>query len=331
LPKGLIAQYPSQERGDDRLIVVNRPKGSFEERHFADIVDYLREGDALVLNDTKVIPARLFGKRKTGARVEIFVLDKAKHPPAALVRPSGRIKEGESILLDSGGEARVLERARVGRFVEFDEPVDRVLEKCGHVPLPPYISRIDEPSDKKRYQTVYASREGATASPTAGLHFTEDTISALRGKGVRIAYVTLHVSYGTFAPVKSETVEGHKMHSEYYHVSDDAAAIIRSACDSRARKTRARIFACGTTSLRVLEACAANFNSGMEGHTDLFIYPGYKFKTVDALITNFHLPKSTLLLLTSAFCGKELLFKAYDYAIKNRFRFFSYGDAMLII
>lgn len=327
LPKELIAQYPSEKRGEDRLLVLNRAKNSFEEKKFLSIIDYFKEGDLLILNDTKVMPARIFGKRKTGGKVEIFVLDKTKNPTEALLRPSGRIKTGERITLESGDEARVLDRAAVGRLVEFNKPVNEIMEKCGHMPLPPYISRPDEESDKERYQTIYASSEGATASPTAGLHFTGGMISELEKKGVKIARVTLHVSYGTFAPVKEETVEKHKMHSEFYRISKENVIIIK-----RARMRNARIFTCGTTSLRALEACAKNLgDEKIEGSTDLFIYPGYKFRASNALITNFHLPKSTLLLLTSAFAGKDLLFSAYEYAIKERFRFFSYGDAMLIL
>ncbi len=336
LPKELIAQYPSKTRGNDRLLVLDRGENSFEEKGFADIADYFKEGDLIILNDTRVMPARLFGKRKTGGKVEIFLMDKTASPAKALVRSSGRIKEGEIVLLDSGDEVRVLGSSDIGRLVEFENQPEEIMKKCGHVPLPPYISRPDEPADRERYQTVYASCEGATASPTAGLHFTEEIIDKLRKKGVRITHITLHVSYGTFAPIKEEEVENHKMHSEFYRISGENAAII-----DEARREKARIFSCGTTSLRVLETVSEPPRFGrspnrggsetVEGLTDLFIYPGYKFKAVNALITNFHLPKSTLLLLTSAFCGKELLFKAYEYAIEKKFRFFSYGDAMLIL
>ncbi|NQU95146.1 MAG: tRNA preQ1(34) S-adenosylmethionine ribosyltransferase-isomerase QueA [Candidatus Omnitrophica bacterium] len=330
LPKELIAQYPSQKRGDDRLLVLDRKKNSFEEKPFGCIVDYFKRSDLLILNNTKVIPARLFGKRKTGGKVEIFIIDKTASPAHALVRPSGRIKPGESVLLDSGDEAKILGKAEIGRLVEFTRPIDEILEIYGHIPLPPYISRADEPGDKERYQTVYASASGATASPTAGLHFTKDLIDELKKKGVKIAYITLHVSYGTFAPVKEEIVEKHKMHSEFFHIPKESISVINEA-----RKSGAKIIACGTTSLRALEASGADFESGrneeLEGFTNLFVYPGYEFKIVNSLITNFHLPKSTLLLLTGAFCGKDFLFKAYEHAIQNRFKFFSYGDAMLII
>jgi len=340
LPKELVAQYPSSKRGEDRLLVVNRKKQDFEERAFEDIYDFFEKDNLLVLNNTKVIPARLFGKRKTGGKVEIFVIDTTKEPVEALVRPSGRIKEGEEIILESQDTAKICGRSKIGRLIEFDKPISQILKACGHVPLPPYITRPDEVSDASRYQTVYANREGATASPTAGLHFTEDMIKKLKVKGVKTAFVTLHVSYGTFAPIKEESLEKHVMHSEFYRISKENITAINEA-----RNNKSQIFACGTTTLRTLEACAdkiVNFIpqaysyggmkfSGFEGFTDLFIYPGYNFRITDKLITNFHLPKSTLLLLTSAFAGKELIFKAYEYAIKRRFRFFSYGDAMLII
>ena len=326
LPEKLIAQYPSRTRGDDRLLVVDRAGNSFKERVFADIVDYFNEGDLLVLNDTKVIPARLFARRKTGASVEIFIVDKTRNPVEALVKPSGRVKENESVILDSGDKARVLGTTEIGRLVEFNRSIDEILKRYGHVPLPPYITRRDEPGDKERYQTIYGREEGATASPTAGLHFTKDLIDKLKEKGVEVAYITLHVSYGTFAPIKEELVERHKMHSEFYRISRESASII-----DKARKSSAKIFACGTTSLRTLEACAEKNRDAVSGFTNLFIYPGFKFKIANALITNFHLPKSTLILLTSAFAGKNLLFRAYRYAIERSFRFFSYGDAMLIL
>ena len=325
LPKDLIAQYPSERRGDDRFLVCDRGNRSFEERRFSCIADYFDKGDLLVLNDTKVMPARLFGKRETGGKAEIFILDKKARPIEALVRPSGRIKKGETITLESGNKVRIGERMGYKRVVDFDDSPDKIMDLCGHVPLPPYISRKDEASDRRRYQTVFAKNEGATASPTAGLHFTEETIGRLKEKGVEITFVTLHVSYGTFAPVKVDTVESHKMHSEYYFVSERSRKDIKDAIERKAK-----IFACGTTSLRVLESYANSSFKNTEGFTDLFIYPGYKFSIVNALITNFHLPKSTLILLTAAFAGKELLFKAYEYAIWSKFRFFSYGDAMLI-
>ena len=333
LPKELIAQHPSRERGEDRMLVLDRKSKAFSEKRFSDIIEYFKKGDLLVLNDTKVMPARLFGKRETGGKVEIFVLEKSDNPVKALIRPSGRVKEGEVVFLESGNRAKILGKSDVGRFVEFDGPLGEILKKSGHVPLPPYIPRPDEPSDRERYQTVYSRPEGATASPTAGLHFTENILNTLKDKGVETAFVTLHVSYGTFVPIKEENIKKHKMHSEFYRMPENS----RKAMDE-ARKRKSRIFACGTTALRVLETVsepgrfgASPNRPGSEGVTDLFIYPGYKFKIVDGLITNFHLPKSTLILLASAFAGKEFLFKAYEYAIKNKFKFFSYGDATLII
>jgi len=328
IPKELIAQYPSTKRGEDKLLVLDRAKNTFKEKLFKDIETYFKEGDLLVLNNTKVIPARLFGKRVSGGKVEIFLIDKNKDPKEALVRPSGRIKEGETVTLESGATAKILGQSEIGRLVEFDRPFEDILKESGHVPLPPYIGRQDEPEDRKRYQTVYAKEEGATASPTAGLHFTKEILDNLKKKGVNIAYITLHVSYGTFAPIKSEEIEGHKMHAEFYRISKEDDIMIQNT-----KKKKGRIFACGTTSLRALESSEEDIALGRktEGYTNLFIYPGYKFKIADILITNFHLPKSTLLLLASAFAGKELLFKTYEYAIENRFRFFSYGDAMLII
>jgi len=330
LPKEFIAQYPSEKHGKDRLLIVDRKKKSFEEKEFKEIIDYFKAGDLLVLNNTKVIPARLFGKRITGGKVEIFIVNKEKTPAVALVRPSGKIKEGERIALDAKFEATILGRESIGRLVEFNHPLDEVLKKCGHVPLPPYISRADEPSDRVRYQTVYAKVDGATASPTAGLHFTEELIRKLEEKGVKIAFITLHVSYGTFAPIKEDDISKHKMHSEFYCITKENISLIKDA-----KKNKAKIFSCGTTSLRTLEACCRDFGkagepNSLEGTTNLFVYPGYKFRIVDSLLTNFHLPKSTLLLLTSAFAGKDLLFKAYKYAVEKKYKFFSYGDAMLI-
>jgi S-adenosylmethionine:tRNA ribosyltransferase-isomerase len=243
------------------------------------------------------------------------------------VRPSKKVKENEEIMLESGIQATVLGPADVGRFVRFDSPLEEVL-KAGHVPLPPYITREEKAADEEDYQTVFASRDGATASPTAGLHFTKELLNILGANGVAIVYVTLHTSYGTFAPVKSERVEEHKMHTEYFEIDELAANLI-----NRVKSSGRKVFAVGTTSARVLESAAVEQGkvTAKSGDTDLFIYPGYEFKMIDGIITNFHLPKSTLLMLVSAFGGRDLIFKAYEKAIKERFRFFSYGDAMLII
>ncbi|KJJ83488.1 S-adenosylmethionine:tRNA ribosyltransferase-isomerase [Candidatus Omnitrophus magneticus] len=326
-PKELIAQAPLKTRDNARLLVLDRKKNEISEIIFKDLAQYFSAGDCLVLNDTKVLPVRLYGHRKTGGRVEIFLLDMPGKKCKALVNPSARIKDGEKITLESGINAVILERTNIGRFLEFDAPIEEVL-KTGHVPLPPYIERVDNAFDKESYQTVYAARDGATAAPTAGLHFSGELLEKIKNKGVHIVYVTLHTSYGTFAPVKSENIEEHKMHFEYYEMKEETARIINNV-----KKTGGKIFGVGTTSCRVLETSAGQdgFVKQGSGETNLFIYPGYEFKTVDSLITNFHLPSSTLLMLVSALAGRDFIMTAYKRAIDLRFRFFSYGDAMLIL
>jgi len=326
-PKELIAQEPLRKRDTARLMVLDRKKRSITEKVFHGITEYMREGDCLVLNDTRVVPARLYGRRKTGGRVEIFLLGTASDEPRALIRPSKRIKEGEKIELDSGIQVTVLGTANPGRFVRFSAPIDEVL-RDGHVPLPPYITRQDNSKDREDYQTVYSCRNGATASPTAGLHFTHELLAGIKDKGVAVTRVTLHTSYGTFAPVAEENIKKHVMHAEYYEVSREAADTI-----NRVKASGGRIFSVGTTSTRVLESAVAETGEVVPsaGETNLFIYPGYRFKIVNNIITNFHLPKSTLLMLVSAFADRDLVFEAYKKAIKARFRFFSYGDAMLIM
>jgi S-adenosylmethionine:tRNA ribosyltransferase-isomerase len=331
LPKELIAQYPTLERDSCRLMVLDRKRSSVEHKSFKSIEHYFKKGDCLVLNDTRVMPARMFGKRKTGGKVEIFLLEKKDPICEALLRPSGRLKEGEIIELDSGDEVEVLSRGEAGRFIKFNSPLDDVLSRAGHIPLPPYMSRPDSPGDAANYQTVYASKEGATASPTAGLHFTEELLDHIKSMGVSIAMVTLHTNYGTFAPIKCEDIEDHKMHKEYFEISSRAMDAVR-----KAKNSGNKVFAVGTTSNRVLEHCAPEILSSsksrtVSGWTDLFIYPGYNFKVTDHLLTNFHLPESTLLVLLSAFAGKEYVSEAYKRAIEERYRFFSYGDAMLVL
>jgi S-adenosylmethionine:tRNA ribosyltransferase-isomerase len=323
LPKELIAKYPLNERDKCRLMVLDREKRSIAGKTFGDIAGYFNNGDLLVLNDTRVMPARLFGKRKTGGKVELFLLSKKGPIYEALVRPSGRLKEGEKIALESGAEAEALGRGEVGRLIRFNRPIDEILES-GHMPLPPYIDRPDEESDKRDYQTVYGRNLGATASPTAGLHFTEELLASIASRGARIVYVTLHTNYGTFAPIKTEDVESHKMHKEHFSIPSDTQEAVKGV-----KKDGGKVFAVGTTSARSLEYWAKEGIT--EGDNDLFIYPGYKFNVVDHLITNFHLPKSTLMLLVSAFAGKDLIFEAYRKAIEERYRFFSYGDSMLIL
>lgn len=327
LPQELIAQAPLKERDAARLMVVDRSRGDISDHVFRDIAGYLKKGDCLVLNDTRVVPVRLLGKRRTGGKVEIFLLDTRSDVPKALVKPSARIKEGEEVELEGGIKATVLAPADTGRFVRFDAPMADVLAK-GHVPLPPYINRTDSFEDREDYQTVYARKDGATASPTAGLHFTEGLLAQIKGAGVGVVHVTLHTSYGTFAPVKEENIEDHVMHSEYFEIGKEAAESINNT-----KASGGRVFAIGTTSARVLESSASEpgVAAPKNGYTNLFIYPGYKFKIIDSIITNFHLPGSTLLMLVSAFAGRELVLRAYMTAVERKYRFFSYGDAMLIL
>jgi len=320
LPKELIAQYPLKERDSARLLVLGREKLTLEHRVFKDIPDYLREGDLIVLNDTKVLPSRLHGKRNSGGKVEVLLLNRKEGLTfSALIKP-GRVKLGEKIIFNGGKSEGIISAKNEITFNLRDAASVYAL---GLMPLPPYIKRKPEDLDSIYYQTVYASQEGAIASPTAGLHFTEELIAGIKSRGINVAHITLHVGIGTFKPVKVDDITAHKMEPEYFRITDEVAELIK---DTRAKNRR--IIAVGTTSLRALEA----FASGMkEGYTDLFIYPGYKFKLVDCLLTNFHLPRTTLLMLVSAFCGEKLAKKAYQEAVDNKYRFYSYGDAMLII
>lgn len=337
LPRELIAQYPVDRRDRCRLMVLDRRSRTIQHRIFEDVVDYFNKDDCLILNDTKVIPARLFGRRKTGGKVELFLLEKKSPICEALVRPAARLREGERVILESGDEVEILGRGGLGRFVKFGRSLDDILKEAGHIPLPPYIDRDDETLDRDGYQTIFGVKEGATASPTAGLHFTKDLLEKISERGVNIACVTLHTNYGTFAPVKTADVESHRMHKEYYEFPEKTAGLARET-----KRRDGKIFAVGTTTSRVLEYRADKFTKGSStasagqqaddgGYTDFFIYPGYNFKVVDHLITNFHLPKSTLLLLVAAFAGKDFIFEAYHSAIEKKYRFFSYGDAMLIL
>lgn len=314
------------------MLVLSRETGKIEHTDFRAFTGYLRETDALVLNNTKVFNARLIGRRATGGKVELFLLEPLQGGRyKALIRPSKKIKEGENIYFEKGEvEARLVTKRAGGSEIEFSPlqaDIGKLLEEAGSVPLPPYIKRGAEPLDSERYQTVYAKVRGATAAPTAGLHFTDEILKNIASKGVKSAHVTLHVSYGTFAPVKTEDVTEHKMHSESFDLTEDAAGVINSVKDNGGK-----VIAVGTTSCRVLETCAEvhRLRPG-RGKTDLFIYPGYEFKIVDALLTNFHLPKSTLMMLVSAFSGQDLILKAYEEAIARKYRFYSYGDCMLII
>ena len=332
LPEELIAQKPSEKRDESRLLVVNRKTGKIQHEHFYDIVKYLRSTDCLVLNDSKVLPARMYGiKAGTGAKIEFLLIKRIRGDIwETMVRPGKRLKPGDRVDFADDFSARMLEIGEGGtRIVEFEYEgifMER-LEETGTMPLPPYIERPAETEDKDRYQTVYAHEEGSVAAPTAGLHFTEELLDRIRAKGVKTAYVTLHVGIGTFRPVKAEKVEDHEMHFEEYEISEQAANIINET-----KQSGGRIIAVGTTSTRTCES-AADENGCIRagsGSTGIFIYPGYKFKVIDSLITNFHLPKSTLMMLISALYDREKILEVYQEAIREKYRFFSYGDAMFI-
>ena len=334
LPDELIARYPMPERSASRLLMLDGNTGDTRHGHFRDVLDLVNPGDLLVFNNTRVIPARMFGQKASGGKLEILVeriLD--DHSVLAHVRASKAPKPGTQILLDNGFSAEMVARHDALFELHFagDLPVLDILNQIGHMPLPPYIDRPDENSDKERYQTVYNQRPGAVAAPTAGLHFDEPLLAALREKGVDFAYVTLHVGAGTFQPVRVERIEDHQMHSEYAEVSADVVEKINAA---RARGNR--VIAVGTTSVRSLETAAqVSLKAGKPlspffGDTSIFIYPGYQYQVVDALITNFHLPGSTLIMLVSAFAGYDHVMNAYQEAVTSGYRFFSYGDAMFI-
>lgn len=331
LPQELIAQDPLEDRSGSRLLVLDKKTGGIEHHIFHEIIDYLNPGDCLVLNDTKVIPARLLGTREdTGAAVEVLLLKrKEKDVWETLVKPGKKARPGMRLVFGGGLlSAEVLEIVEEGnRLIRFgyEGIFEEVLDKLGEMPLPPYITH--KLQDKNRYQTVYARYEGSAAAPTAGLHFTKQLLSAIEEKGVDIAYVTLHVGLGTFRPVKEENILEHHMHSEFYQVSAEAAEKI-----NRAKETGHRVICVGTTSCRTVESAADADGKLREccGDTQIFIYPGYRFKILDALITNFHLPESTLVMLVSALAGREQVLHAYEEAIRERYRFFSFGDAMFI-
>ncbi len=329
LPDRLIARHPLAERRASRLLVLDGPSGEIRHRQFPDLLDYLRPGDLMVFNDTRVIPARLFGQKASGGRLEILVerlLDERR--VLAHVRASKSPKPGSLIHIDDGGEAEMLARHDALFELRFAEPVLALLERVGHMPLPPYIDRPDEDADRERYQTVYSDKgkAGAVAAPTAGLHFDDGLLAAIREKGVDTAFVTLHVGAGTFQPVRVERIEDHHMHSEWLQVGQDVVDAV-NACRARG----GRVIAVGTTSVRSLESAARDGElKAFSGDTDIFLYPGRPFHVVDALVTNFHLPESTLLMLVSAFAGYSETMAAYRAAVEEGYRFFSYGDAMFI-
>ncbi len=332
LPQELIAQHPLKNRDCSRLLVLNKQTGDIEHKTFRDILQYLKKGDCIVINDTKVLPARLIGEKKdTGAKVELLLLTRKDiNTWETLVKPGKKAKPGDKIIFGNGKlEAEILEIIEGGnRIVKFhyDGVFEEILDELGEMPLPPYITQRLE--DKNRYQTVYAKQQGSAAAPTAGLHFTPELLNEIQQKGISIAYLTLHVGLGTFRPVKEENILDHKMHSEYYIIEQEQAEII-----NQTKKSGGRIIAVGTTSTRTLESIADEngFVKASNGWTNIFIYPGYHFKTVDCLITNFHLPESTLIMLVSALAGKQNVLHAYDIAVQQKYRFFSFGDAMLII
>lgn len=331
LPEELIAQTPIKQRDRSRLMVLNRNKQTIEHKIFKDIIDYLEPGDVLVRNNTKVLPARLYGKKETGANVEFLLLNNIEGDIwECIVRPGNKLHVGTKVVFGEGLlKANILEVMPGGtRKVQFEYQgiFNEILDQIGLMPLPPYIH--EELKEKDRYQTVYAKYEGSAAAPTAGLHFTPELLEEIQKKGISVANVTLHVGIGTFRPVKEETVENHEMHSEHFYIKQEDADKI-----NQAKQNGKRVIAVGTTSCRVLETIADE--KGMvkptEGDTQIFIYPGYRFKCLDALITNFHLPESTLLMLVSALAGREYIMKAYQQAVKEKYRFFSFGDAMLIM
>jgi S-adenosylmethionine:tRNA ribosyltransferase-isomerase len=326
LPPERIAQRPAP-RGESRLLVLDR-EGPERHRRVSDLPELLRAGDLLVLNDTRVIPARLFGRRPGGGQVEILLTGRVNDQEwDALVRPGRRARPGTILAVDEELTAEVTEKEENGRHrLRFSEPIEPHLDRLGHMPLPPYIQRADEAEDRERYQTVWARQPGAVAAPTAGLHFTQEILDALAAAGIATAHVTLHVGLGTFKPVSAERIEDHQMESERWELSEETAEAIR-----RTRERGGRVVAVGTTVVRTLEsaALAGEIRAG-SGATRLFITPGFRFQAVDVLLTNFHLPKSTLLMLVSAFAGRERVLAAYEDAVREEYRFYSYGDAMLV-
>lgn len=332
LPESLIAQTPLKDRDQSRLLVLGRNSGNIEHKHFKDVIDYLETGDTLVLNDTRVMPARLFGlKEETGAKVEMLMLTRIENNDwEVLLKPAKRIKVGNKL---SFGEGKIIaecieELDQGGRIMRlhYEGILEERLNELGEMPLPPYIKeRLDDPD---RYQTVYAKESGSAAAPTAGLHFTDELLHEIRAKGINIAFITLHVGLGTFRPVSVEDINDHEMHSEYYQMTQETADLL-----NQTKKEGHRIISVGTTSTRTLETIRRDYNEfvAVSGWTDIFIYPGFTYKAIDGLITNFHLPKSTLVMLVSAFSSRENILNAYKEAVKLEYRFFSFGDAMLII
>ena len=334
LPPDQIAQHPSERRDQSRLLVVDRATGEFHHRHFADIVDLFRAGDVLVVNETRVFPARLNGRRAGGGPAEVFLLHPAAAGPAhwtALVRPGAKLREGKRVEIAPELSVEIVEVLPSGeRLVRLDTLLDPevALERFGEIPLPPYVRRTATEEDRERYQTVYARERGSVAAPTAGLHFTPELLERIESRGVRVVRLVLHVGVGTFRPVEAEEPDEHEMHSEWYRVSPEAAEAVNDA-----RAAGGRVWAVGTTTVRTLETVAdqdGHVHAG-EGWTNIFIRPPYRLRAIDAMITNFHLPRSTLLMLVSAFGGYDLVMRAYADAVRSGYRFYSYGDAMALV
>ncbi|UDI78097.1 tRNA preQ1(34) S-adenosylmethionine ribosyltransferase-isomerase QueA [Staphylococcus taiwanensis] len=332
LPESLIAQTPLKDRDHSRLLVLGRHSGNIEHKHFTDVIDYFEAGDTLVLNDTRVMPARLFGlKEETGAKVEMLMLTRIEDNDwEVLLKPAKRIKVGNTLTFGDGKITAecIQELDQGGRIMRlhYDGILEERLDELGEMPLPPYIKeRLDDPD---RYQTVYAKENGSAAAPTAGLHFTDDLLEKIRAKGVNIAFITLHVGLGTFRPVSVDNIDDHEMHSEYYQMTQETADLL-----NQTKNNGGRIISVGTTSTRTLETIRRDYDEfkAVSGWTDIFIYPGFEYKAIDGLITNFHLPKSTLVMLVSAFSSRENILNAYNKAVELKYRFFSFGDAMLII
>lgn len=336
LPKELIAQFPSEKRDHSNLMVLNKKNKTVQHKKFFNIVEYLSENDVLVMNNTRVIPARLLGKKITGANIEIFLLEKkSENLWKCLIKPSKRVKSGTIVEFSEEMKAEIIEKSSDDKWLinlKYNGDFENILSKVGNIPLPPYISRIlsDEKKqnlDYERYQTIYAQNPGSVAAPTAGLHFTESLLEQIRQKGVQTCSITLNIGLGTFKPVRAENIIDHKMDPEYYEISENTAQII-----NQAKQKGKSIVAVGTTTVRTLESVYKSYGKVIPatGWSDMFIYPGYKFNIIDKIITNFHLPKSTLLMLVSAFAGKEFIFEAYQEAIRQKYHFYSYGDCMFI-
>ncbi len=333
LPRSLIAQYPSSQRGETSLMILHRQTGVIEHQTFQDMTKYVHPGDLLVMNNTRVLPARLIGKKETGGRIEMLLIPSwngTKGEWKALIKGTRKVKRGARIWFEPGfqGEIEEVKDGKARVTFSYQGEVTELLQKIGHIPLPPYIKREDEQLDRERYQTVFAERDGSIAAPTAGLHFTHALLQSLKRNGVRTTMITLHVGIGTFTPVKARAVEDHAMEAEWVEISEETAIEIKGA-----KARGGRVISVGTTTTRALESFSDG-NGGVrpgKGMSSLFIYPSYRFRVIDGLVTNFHLPNSTLIMLVSAFAGKDLIMKAYQEAVHRQYRFYSYGDAMLIL